>query len=41
MSYAGTLRITIASDPARTPDAPTLAAVLRHELSAPVMRSFT
>jgi diacylglycerol O-acyltransferase / wax synthase len=41
MSYAGTLRITILSDPARTPDAPTLAAVLRHELSAPVMRSFT
>jgi diacylglycerol O-acyltransferase len=34
-SYAGTLRITILSDPARTPDAPVLAAALRHELSAP------
>jgi diacylglycerol O-acyltransferase / wax synthase len=32
-SYAGTLRITILSDPARTPDAPVLAAALRHELS--------
>ena len=31
-SYAGTLRITILSDPARTPD----AAALRHELSAEV-----
>jgi hypothetical protein len=33
-SYAGTLRITILSDPARMPDAPALAAALRHELSA-------
>ena len=33
-SYAGTLRITILSDPARTPDAPALAAALRNELSA-------
>ena len=32
-SYAGTLRITILSDPARMPDAPALAAALRHELS--------
>jgi hypothetical protein len=37
-SYAGTLRITILSDPARTPDAPALAAALRHELSAPAAR---
>ena len=35
-SYAGTLRITILSDPARMPDAPALAAALRHELSAPL-----
>jgi diacylglycerol O-acyltransferase len=35
VSYAGTLRITILSDPARMPDAPALAAALRHELSAP------
>jgi hypothetical protein len=43
MSYAGTLRITILSDPARTPDASALAAALRHELSAqvPRPRSFT
>jgi diacylglycerol O-acyltransferase len=34
-SYAGTLRITILSDPSRMPDAPTLAAALRHELIAP------
>jgi diacylglycerol O-acyltransferase / wax synthase len=34
MSYAGTLRITIVSDPARVPDAPALAAALDHELSA-------
>ena len=33
-SYAGTLRITILSDPARMPDAPALAAALRRELSA-------
>ena len=33
-SYAGTLRITVLSDPARMPDAPGLAAALRHELSA-------
>jgi WS/DGAT/MGAT family acyltransferase len=39
MSYAGTLRITVLSDPARTPDAPALAAALRHELSAQVPRS--
>jgi hypothetical protein len=32
-SYAGTLRVTILSDPARTPDVPALAAALRHELS--------
>ena len=37
-SYAGALRITILSDPARTPDAPALAAALRQELSAPVAR---
>lgn len=37
VSYAGTLRITILSDPARMPDAPALAAALRHELSAPVL----
>jgi len=36
LSYAGTLRITILSDPARTPDAAALAAALRHELSAPL-----
>ena len=36
-SYAGTLRITILSDPARMPDAPALAAALRHELSAPLL----
>jgi len=35
-SYAGTLRITILSDPACTPDAAALAAALRHELSAPL-----
>src|SRR5690242_11843633 len=42
-SYAGTLRITILSDPSRVPDAPALAAALRHELSAeaPWPRSFT
>ena len=34
-SYAGTLRITILSDPARMPDAPALAAALCRELSAP------
>jgi diacylglycerol O-acyltransferase / wax synthase len=33
-SYAGTLCITILSDPARMPDAPALAAALRRELSA-------
>ena len=33
-SYAGTLRITVLSDPARMPDAPALAAALRRELSA-------
>jgi WS/DGAT/MGAT family acyltransferase len=33
-SYAGTLRITILSDPDRMPDAPALAAALRRELSA-------
>ena len=36
-SYAGTLRITILSDPARMPDAPALAAALCHELSAPLI----
>jgi diacylglycerol O-acyltransferase / wax synthase len=35
-SYAGTLRITVLSDPACTPDAAALAAALRHELSAEV-----
>jgi diacylglycerol O-acyltransferase / wax synthase len=35
-SYDGTLYITILSDPARMPDAPALAAALRHELSAPL-----
>jgi hypothetical protein len=42
-SYAGTLYITILSDPSRMPDAPALAAAaLRHELSAeaPWPRSF-
>jgi diacylglycerol O-acyltransferase len=39
ISYAGTLCITILSDPARTPDAPALAAALRHELSAPAARA--
>ena len=34
LSYAGTLRITILSDPARMPDAPALASALRRELSA-------
>jgi diacylglycerol O-acyltransferase / wax synthase len=34
LSYAGTLRITILSDPARTPDASALAAALHNELSA-------
>ena len=38
-SYVGTLRITILSDPARTPDAPVLAAALRHELSRPAARA--
>jgi diacylglycerol O-acyltransferase / wax synthase len=33
-SYAGTLWMTILSDPARTPDAPALAAALRLELPA-------
>ena len=36
-SYAGTLRITILSDPARMPDAPALATALRHELSTPLI----
>ncbi len=36
-SYARTLRITILSDPARVPDAPALAAALRHELTAPLI----
>ncbi|HEX3309826.1 MAG TPA: WS/DGAT domain-containing protein, partial [Streptosporangiaceae bacterium] len=36
-SYAGTLRITILSDPSRMPDAPALAAALRHELSDPLI----
>jgi diacylglycerol O-acyltransferase / wax synthase len=38
-SYARTLRITILSDPARMPDAPALAAALRHELAAPLPAS--
>jgi Wax ester synthase-like Acyl-CoA acyltransferase domain/WS/DGAT C-terminal domain len=37
-SYAGTLRITILSDPDRMPDAPALAAALRQELTAPLTR---
>jgi len=37
-SYAGTLRITILSDPSRVPDAPALAAALRNELSAQALR---
>jgi len=43
VSYAGTLRITVLSDPSRRPDAPALAAALRHELpaQAPRTRSFT
>ena len=36
-SYAGTLRITILSDPSRMPDAPALAAALRRELPAPLI----
>ena len=36
-SYAGTLRITILSDPAGMPDAAALAAALGHELSAPLI----
>ena len=36
-SYAGTLRITILSDPSRMPDAAALAVALRHELSAPLI----
>lgn len=36
-SYSGTLRIAILSGPARMPDAPALAAALRHELSAPLI----
>jgi len=39
-SYAGTLRVTILSDPSRMPDAPALAAALRHELTDR-LRSFT
>jgi len=35
VSYAGTLCITILSDPARMPDAPALAAALRGELCGP------
>ena len=35
-SYAGTLRVTVLSDPACTPDAAALAAALRRELSADV-----
>ena len=35
-SYAGTLRLTILSDPARMPDAPALAAALRRELPTPL-----
>jgi len=35
MSYAGTLRITILSDPARMPDATALAAALHEELCGP------
>ena len=38
-SYAGTLRITILSDPDRMPDAPALAAALRQELTAPLTRA--
>ena len=37
-SYAGTLRITILSDPGRVPDAPALAAALQHELPGPPAR---
>jgi diacylglycerol O-acyltransferase len=39
-SYAGTLCITILSDPARLPDAPALAATLRHELSDPLIGAY-
>ncbi len=34
-SYAGTLRVTVLSDPDGMPDAPALTAALRRELSAP------
>ena len=40
-SYAGTLRITILSDPDRMPDAPALAAALRQELTAPFTRGLS
>ena len=34
LSYAGTVRVTVLSDPARVPDAPVLVAALRRALSA-------
>jgi diacylglycerol O-acyltransferase / wax synthase len=34
LSYAGTLRITILSDPSRVPDVPVLTAALRRELAS-------
>jgi diacylglycerol O-acyltransferase / wax synthase len=40
-SYAGTLRITILSDPDRMPDAPALAAALRPELTTPFTRGLS
>ena len=40
-SYAGTLRITILSDPDRMHDAPALAAALRQELTAPFTRGLS
>jgi hypothetical protein len=36
LSYAGTLRIAVLSDPGRMPDAPALAAALRAELAVAV-----
>jgi hypothetical protein len=34
LSYAGTLRITVVSDPSRVPDVAVLTAALRRELGS-------
>jgi hypothetical protein len=39
MSYAGTLRLTVLSDPAQVPDVGVLTAALRQELGATAGRS--